>query len=151
MDTVVDEVEVSGSVVTVSRPAAWRTVDPPLGVVTCAFDAEESGFRPNVTVTVDQGGDADLDQRIAALEKSLDRAVVIAAEWRDDGQAVTAVHEHSHLAVVSVQRYVSAAGGAMAVVTYTCSVEQYPRWFDAFRALADASGIQSIGEQGGDR
>lgn len=151
MDTVAEEVAVAGSVLAIARPVAWRAVAPPAGVAACALAADEPGFRPNVTVTVDDDADAALDQRVAALEASVAQLTVIATGERDGVQAVTAAHEHGGAAVVATQRYVPLPDAGAAVVTYTCSVDQYPQWVEAFRTMAEASGLRSAQRGGGQR
>lgn len=137
-DTTTDEVSLAGGVVGVARPRGWQVIEPPGGVVFAAVDSEAVGFRPNVTLTVDDDTAASLDQRVAALEDALAQLVVIACEQRGAVQAVTAAHEHGGVGVVSTQRYVPVDGGGVAVVSYTCAVEQYPAWFAAFARMADA-------------
>lgn len=138
MDIAMDEIGFVGSVIVMARPAAWRLVESPRGLLACALDPEEAAFRPNVTVTVDEDVDAALNQRVAALQASLPQVVVIAAEQRDAAQAVTVAHESGGTGAVSTQRYVPVVGGPVAVVTYTCSVEQYPDWWETFQRMADA-------------
>lgn len=82
MDIAMDEIGFAGSVIVMVRPAAWRLVESPRGLLACALDPEEAAFRPNVTVTVDGNVDAALNQRVAALQASLPQVVVIAAEQR---------------------------------------------------------------------
>jgi hypothetical protein len=139
----IEIVEAAGTQVRVPVPHGWEVLDALPSVPFIARERATEEFRSNVTVAVDAGGyPAMAPDAGAFLAAGLPSGVLVSALAHPDDAAehlLVVVHAAATAEVVTVQRQLR-RGERTIAVSYTCSVERYPKVGQQLEQLAVAVG-----------
>lgn len=130
----VELITVFGMPVEVPMPRDWVVVQAPPSVPFAARQRLGTRFLANVNVTVD-GDQQTLHpfEAGALLAAELPGGTLLCAQSAPlGGNLMAVVHAATDCDVVTVQRQLPVSSATVAV-SYTCSVEQFPVWGDAFQ------------------